>query len=138
MKISTGDSPRTHQAKSLAKLVESGTELKAAEQQIGVTLAELRKAGRMGEIAAGLLKRVEAAGLKDVERQKDVARAKLLETVLDDTDPGLAVKAAKVLLDDGRASIVIDQRNQTTNVQMTPEIIEALRSLGLPTEGSND
>jgi hypothetical protein len=125
-----GSTVREGQARKLVELVEAGTPLPEAEEQVGVTLAQLRVGGQLTRAVRGLLQRVGEANLLLDENQNKLARARLVELMMQDEDPGAAIRAAKALL--GGDTTQVNVINQVSSGPPTdPAILDALKSLGL-------
>jgi hypothetical protein len=122
-------------AKRLVELVEHGTSVAEAERTVGMTLAGLRALGAVNHTVRGLLDRLGGAGLLRHENQNELARAVLVETMLQDEDLAVKVRAAKALIDaDKAAATALVQVNATLALPTDPATLEALKSLQILTE----
>jgi hypothetical protein len=114
-------------AKRLVDLVKAGTPQKEAEEIAGISLAFLKKADSLKKSTLSLLERAEATGLlKDVEAQRQLAKARLIELAMQDEDLGVAARAARALLGtDVKIGVGVQIINRDAKV------VESLRSLGV-------
>ena len=128
----TGLTVGESRAKRFTDLVEAGMVVKKAAKTAGMTLQALKEAGTLAESCRNLLARTEADRLLEKKTRESVARARLLELMMQDTDLKVALGAAKAELDSGRGPGVAIQINNT--LRYDPEVIKSLQTLQLEVE----
>jgi len=113
--------------KRFVDLVSEGVEPKEAAEAVGMTLDRLRKTGALSRAVRELLERVAQDKLTDRKNAETLARARLVELMMQDEDHKVALGAARVLHGTG-PQLAVQINN---NLRTDPEVVESLKSLGL-------
>lgn len=122
-------------AKSFMELVDNGEDPKKAADKVGTTLRELKRSGALASVCKELVKRAQDSKLLDKKVRENVAKARLVELMVQDEDLKVALGAVKTELEVGRPFAAVQINN---NLITDPAVIESLKTLQLEVEGETE
>jgi len=131
-----GKTVREAKAERVVELVREGKNLTAAAQEAGITLAGLRSEGALDRVCRELVARMKDGNLLDAAVRERVVKSRLVEFLMQDADPKLALGAAKAI--QSELGIGTAQVNVGVGVQLKtdPQVLKALQSLRLEVDGN--
>ncbi len=131
--ITDGLTVTENRTQKFIDLVKGGEKPAAAAEELGLSLATLRKKGVLAKACRELLDRTAEEKLLDKAKLDQLAKGRALELAMQDEDLKVALGATKALI--GNAPQVAVQINN--NLRTDPAVVESLRSLQLEVEGED-